>query len=250
MMVSGTTPPAKTVAVAGWEPAVAVIHHRCNHGFMQWRATACVALAVIAFGSACGREEPAAGHQLRPADVSPPASTTEPASSAPSPSTEQVTTTFVPSAATDLPTPTTSAPPNEETRFTLNAESSDSFVGTAPANAEADPLQPSADQARPAFVIDELRWLVPDCCRVIVVLQDEQPKFPDDQLIDQLEAGSMHWDVYDIGAQDGSLIVAVTTVGELSLSVSAQTLSKSETSTQSAHTMVRSLAQSIKAEPR
>lgn len=200
-------------------------------------------LLVVAFSvaSACGDNRPEAARASTASDVAVPTTSTERIAAAASTTEPAAATTTT---AADETSGDTSEIPASATPFAVTGRSR-SFIGQAPANARTDPLAPADNATLPPFVLDEVRWLVGDCCRVGVVLQDERPLYPDDQLIRQITAGNLTWDIYDIGPNDGTTIAAVTTVGDLSVSVGGQTLFKDRPGVPLTIDVVESLARTI-----
>ena len=86
------------------------------------------------------------------------------------------------------------------------------------------------------------RWVVPSA-RLSVVLQNEAPLFPADELVDELTSGALVWRIYDGGPRDGTQISAVATSGELSIVVGGQTISK-DIATPSTTELVEAIAAS------
>ncbi len=210
------------------------------------RGVRLLVIGLILFASACGDDAPAGGDALPPVDASAPLTVGAPQPTAPptAPAPGDPPASSLPPASTAAQTPSEPSEVRADSASFVVTAPSRSFGGRVPVEAEPDPLASENAETRPAFVIDEARWLVGDCCRVAVVLQDERPLYPDDQLRGRFESESLSWEIYDIGPQDGSLIVAVATLGDLSIAVSGQTLFKDVPSEQSTVEVVESLARS------
>lgn len=114
----------------------------------------------------------------------------------------------------------------------------DSALGTvsfeAPASTGSDPLATRT----PSNVVGYGQWLVADCCRLKLVLQDFRPPIPRTQLLETVRASDLSWDVYDIGPEDGTMIHAVTTVGGLTITVATQALFPGEPAARSPRDVV------------
>jgi hypothetical protein len=117
-------------------------------------------------------------------------------------------------------------------------------TGRVPANAGPDPIAGSAGPD-PDFVVGLQRWLAGDCCRLAVVLQDVVPLHMDEERVDVWNANGLSWTVYDIGPRDGTQIVAVATVGELSIVVGGQTSFPDRPAERRTIDVVRGIAETI-----
>src|SRR4051794_33827926 len=76
----------------------------------------------------------------------------------------------------------------------------------------------------PDFALGQGRWVVPDCCRVIVTLQNIEPPYPDEELVDTFVANGIEWNVYDTGPRNGTITTARGTDGPMTVLVGAQGL--------------------------
>jgi len=140
-----------------------------------------------------------------------------------------------PDATATAPSPTTEPDPtttaSEQTSATSTPSSGDvatidSELGrvsyTLPPGSFADPRP---DNPLPDFVVGQARWIVPDCCNLGVTLQNLEPPMPDWELTDSFEANGVHWNLYDSGPRDGTLIIARGTAGPITVLVGTQSLS-------------------------
>ena len=81
---------------------------------------------------------------------------------------------------------------------------------------------PRPETPSPDFVVGSARWIVPDCCNLIVTLQNLEPPMPDWEMTDSFEANGIQWTLYDSGPRDGTLIMARGTAGPITVLVTAQ----------------------------
>ena len=196
-------------------------------------------LSLVATVSACGERVEPASRAERPS---------RPAAAAPEPTVPApVATSNVPysdprSAPVSSSIPDSTVP---QQQFSLGSDLG-AVSGQIPLEAGPDPLEATFG-APPDFISAVKRWVISDSCRLIVVLQNVAPLYPERELVSTIESGGLTWNVYDGGPEDGSEISAVTTVGKLSISVSGQTLFKDRPSDHSTESVVVSVAKSITA---
>jgi hypothetical protein len=197
------------------------------------RATVLV-LALAAVGSACGTSSDAIQRSTPAAS-----SATETSQRVESTTTPTVDTTSPPPSSTEVVATATSTEPTSSTWV-------DSALGrvvfTLPVGAGPDPLP---EPVRPDFVVGFGRWVVQDCCRLGVTLQNVKPLVPADELLTTFESARLTWNVYDIGPRDGTVIMATATRDELSILVGAQSLSGQTSTRPSPAEVVEQVTRSI-----
>lgn len=171
------------------------------------------------------------------------------------PSSESVTTA-PPSVGTEIPT--TSASPQVEpdptTTATLppagEAAVIESELGrvsyTLPLASTADPRP---EEPLPEFVVGSARWIVPDCCLLIVVLQNLEPPMAAWEKTDNFEANGIQWELYDTGPRDGTLLIARGTANPITVLVTAQGPLGNSAAGLSTQTVVAQVARSVVVDP-
>lgn len=104
-------------------------------------------------------------------------------------------------------------------------ETIDSELGrvsyTLPLGSFADPRP---EYPPPDFVVGSAHWIVPECCVLVVTLQNLEPPMPDWQISDSIEANGIGWKLYDSGPEDGTSIIAKGTAGPITVLVAVQAL--------------------------
>jgi hypothetical protein len=88
-----------------------------------------------------------------------------------------------------------------------------------PAGSFVDPRPPTSP---PDFALGQARWIVQDRYNIGVTLQNIEPPFPDESLVDTFVANDIEWNVYDIGPQNGTVTVARGTAGPITILVGVQ----------------------------
>ncbi len=197
-----------------------------------------VALLLALAIAACGSDT--AGRQ----SIESTAPSREPVTTAPpSVSTESPTTSASPQVEPDPTTTATLAPAGE-------AAVIESELGrvsyTLPLASTADPRP---DEPLPEFVVGSARWIVPDCCLLIVVLQNLEPPMAAWELTDSFEANGIQWELYDTGPQDGTLIIARGTAQPITVLVTAQGPLGNSAAGLSTQTIVAQVARSVVVDP-
>jgi hypothetical protein len=242
----------KRVGSACWSPAGGVM----SKGTLGTVAAAVVTVATM---SACGdpnaQDTPVAGQPpgpvaqardtiARPVDgqasaTSEPREVAPPVAPAPGVDTASPATVGVP--------PPTEAPPTTGKvgggEFVVESKLGD-VHGRVPDNAGPDPIAGSYPDP-PPFVEGHQRWVVGECCRLGVIIQNEKPLFPDDAVRAEIAAGDLHWTIYNTGANDGESMSATTTVGPMSIIVGAQILFRKDMDVYSLEEIVTQVIETI-----
>ncbi len=171
------------------------------------------------------------------------------------PSADSVTIGSPPVAAE---TPTTSASPQTELDQTTTATLApageaaviESELGrvsyTLPPGSSADPRP---ENSAPEFVVGSARWIVPDCCTLIVVLQNLEPPMATWEMTDSFEANGIQWELYDTGPRDGTQLIARGTAKPITVLVTAQGPLGDSTAGLSTQTIVTQVARSVVVDP-
>ncbi|MFN8022083.1 MAG: hypothetical protein U0Q03_11200 [Acidimicrobiales bacterium] len=197
-----------------------------------------VALLLVLVIAACGSDT--TGSQ----PIESTAPSMEPVTTAlPSVSTESATTSASPQAEPDPTTTATLAPAGE-------AAVIESELGrvsyTLPLASTADPRP---EEPLPEFVVGAARWIVPDCCLLIVVLQNLEPPMAAWEMTDNFEANGIQWELYDTGPQDGTLIIARGTAKPITVLVTAQGPLGNSAAGLSPQTVVAQVARTVVVDP-
>lgn len=117
--------------------------------------------------------------------------------------------------------------------------------GLVPHEAGPDPIESTYGSTPPDFVLAQQRWVVADICRLAVVVQDVAPLYPDEDIVDSFDAAGLAWTIYNVGARDGSVVVAVATAGGVSVSVGGQAMVSDDAREAGMQEIVRAVAKSI-----
>ena len=115
-----------------------------------------------------------------------------------------------------------------------------------PDDAESDPL---GNLEPEGSVVANQRWMT-ECCWLSVTVQNERPRFPDSQLLESVDVNGLEWNLHDAGGEDGTEIDAITTVGDISVTVASQDRFPTEEAAQSSTELVRSVAETALIEER
>jgi hypothetical protein len=79
---------------------------------------------------------------------------------------------------------------------------------------DAHEFSPATDSTLPGLVTAKHTWAISDTGIVGVTVQAVIPLFPADELIADIDANGLHWQVYDTGPEDGSITDAYAVIGE------------------------------------
>lgn len=194
-------------------------------------AMTCAVLLIAACGETT--PTPAAGDEPLPAP-------TVPETFEAPPTTVQSSTTVRP---TTMVPVTTEAPPTTEPAIdpeTLSIRTTDLVATiTLPDTIEDSPFSPPP---LPDFVVQYEAWVVPDCCRLNIVVESIIPLYPEEQLIERIESDGAVWDIYDLGPSDGTQVAAVAASGDTGMIVGTQSLSEDSTTKPSPLEIVKTIA--------
>ena len=94
-----------------------------------------------------------------------------------------------------------------------------SVTFTIPAGSYVDP-RPST--SFPDFALGQSRWILQDCCIIVVSLQNIEPPFPEENLTTTFIANDIEWYVYDTGPSNGTVTVARGTAAPITVLVGVQ----------------------------
>lgn len=200
-----------------------------------------VAAMTALLAAGCGTSEPSA--------APPPASPLTSAAAAPENSS--------PPSTTPRPPATTAASVETTPASTTAVQTGDRVVVDTP-TARVTALLPPGSEPDPQAdsypsmpdVLGDSRWVLPECCLMAAVVQSTRPAFPDDELTREFATETGEWAIYDIGPRDGSTIVAVATVADVSVTINGQTMFKDRPAVMSTIDAVELVARSIEVEAR
>ena len=115
------------------------------------------------------------------------------------------------------------------------------------------PLTSTADPTRfgppPDYAVGAARWIVPDCCFLIVDLENLEPPMAPWELTDSFEANGIQWEIYDEGPEDGTQLVARGTAKPITVLVSVQGPVGDSAAGPSTQTVVEQVARSVVIDP-